>query len=89
MKAFLDEFYNLVLVVDKETPDDLPEVNTLEEVVATYLPKLLKVEPELIGAKTNQPIFNHDQSFWTFPEYLTVDPMELLRDTGKLLLTRV
>ncbi len=89
MKAFLDTFDNLILVVDIETPDELLSYTSLEECLATCLGKLESVPPESIGASTQAPIFRFGDSYWTYSDYLESPPMEVLRDTKTLTLEKV
>lgn len=89
MRAFLDTFDNLILVVDTETPEELAGYSSLQECLSTCLGKLEFVEPESIGAKTEAPIFRAGQSYWIYSGYLENPPMEFLRDHGTLTLEKV
>jgi hypothetical protein len=89
MKAFLDDFDNLHLVVDTETPEELQSYSSLKECLSVCLGKLEVVDPEDIGARTEAPIFRAGQAYWTYSAYLENPPMESLRDTGVLVLEKV
>lgn len=84
MRAFFDDQENLSLVLSGETPEELLEFKTIQELVSVYLPKLEIVNPLEIGAKTSAPIFKFQNKLWYLPNYLVVDPLEHLRDNGWL-----
>lgn len=89
MKAYLTRDDHLMLLLTGETPEELLECSTLSELVSVYFPKLREVAAHTIGAHTRAPIFTFEDRLWYFPQYLTVDAVEYLRDNGRLQLTLV
>lgn len=86
MRVYLDDVGCLHLLVSIETPDELAELPTLQAVVETLLPKLRFVPPEELKAKTDAPVFEFEGHYWYYPHHLELDPIEELRDNGKLTL---
>lgn len=89
MRAFFTENDDLVIVVDRETADDLSAVSTLEELISTYLPKLERADRELLRLQTNAPVFTFGGEYWIYSKYLEADPIEVIRDEGQLTLEYV
>lgn len=86
MRIYLDDSNNLHLLLSTETPDELVGLTSLQEVVEVLLPKLRDVSPEELQAKTDAPVFQFEGRYWYYASHLELDPIEELRDNGKLTL---
>ena len=85
MRAFIDQGNNLVILLTGETPEDLIQFSSITELIQVYLPRLTPID----NPTTNAPIFGFNGQVWYFPDHLTVDALEELRDNGSLRLTVV
>lgn len=85
MRAFIDDADDLILWVDVETPDDLAAYDDIEELISVLVPEFFRVPNDT----TNTPIYRFRNEVYHLPDYLTSNPLELLRDNQELILKAV
>lgn len=75
----------LLLMCDTETAEELSSYKTFAELMAVCMPGLTPME----NPDTLAPIYSYNDKVWWFPNYLTCDPLEVIRDNLSILLEPV